>query len=270
MADIEQIATRYVASLTAIIAAMNEEAQTAQTNECSPNLRLIEKLNSTADENEPVFCIHPVTGRVTGYQRLAQALEGERSVFGIKSKSFISDDVFDTSFADMAETYYQTIKQIQPCGPYRLVGWSLGGALAQEIVNRLKNDDDVAFVGLLDCYVPGTEISEDQWDSPISKTKLIEHISLLLGSITKSKENGVCSCSIPWCHQDGQKCLIHGCRKISSDRYADNAKQMLYSWAVEQHMRALCRGYVTKHKKPSCIAGGQGSQMGAQSCYQKG
>ena len=205
----------------------------------------MEKLNGTIDENEPVFCIHPVTGRVTGYQRLAQALEGDRSVFGIKSQSFISDNVFDSSFSDMADTYYQTIKQIQPHGPYRLVGWSLGGALVQEISLRLeKNGDDIAFVGLLDCYVPGTEITEEQWDSPTSKTKLIEHISLLLGSITEAQ---------------GQRCLQlldsappprwpevfnTWLAENNFDHYmADNAKQMLYSWAVEQHMRALCRGY---------------------------
>ncbi|MEG3221808.1 amino acid adenylation domain-containing protein [Vibrio gigantis] len=272
LADIEQIATRYVASLTAIIAAMNEEAQTAQTNECSPNLRLIEKLNSTADENEPVFCIHPVTGRVTGYQRLAQALEGERRVFGIKSKSFISDDVFDTSFADMAETYYQTIKQIQPCGPYRLVGWSLGGALAQEIVNRLeKNDDDVAFVGLLDCYVPGTEISEDQWDSPTSKTKLIEHISLLLGSITEEQGKRCVQLLDSVVPSRWPEVFNTWLSENQFDRYmADNAKQMLYSWAVEQHMRALCRGYQLPNIKTQLHCWWAGQPNGRSELLSKG
>ncbi|MEL0608899.1 amino acid adenylation domain-containing protein [Vibrio echinoideorum] len=257
LAEIEQFTSRFIDSLNALVAAsqVNDKSATGQLGrnrmttrlpeQCISDTRLVEKLNTTSDEHEPLFCIHPVTGRVTGYQRLAQALEGDRSVFGIKSNSFVSDNIFDSSFADMADAYYQTIKQMQPCGPYRLVGWSLGGALAQEIASRLEaNGDEIAFIGLLDCYVPGTEIAEDQWDSPTSKSKLLEHLSLLLGPISE---------------QQGQRCL----RLLDSvpppmwpeafntwlaenqfDRYmADNAKQMLYSWSVEQHMRALCHEY---------------------------
>ncbi|WP_286298848.1 non-ribosomal peptide synthetase [Vibrio apostichopi] len=268
LADIEQIAEQYVERLTALVSAMNA----LNSNQCNANPLLVEKLNNTTDENEPVFCIHPVTGRVTGYQRLAQALEGDRSVFGIKSQSFISESVFDSSFKDMADTYFQTIKQIQPRGPYRLVGWSLGGALAQEISLRLeKNGDDIAFVGLLDCYVPGTEVAEDQWDSPTSKTKLMEHISLLLGSITEAQ---------------GQRCLElldsvppprwpevfnTWLAENNFDHYmADNAKQMLYSWAVEQHMRALCSGYQLPNIKTQLHCWWAGQPNGRSELLSKG
>ncbi|OBT26049.1 non-ribosomal peptide synthetase [Vibrio tasmaniensis] len=270
--DIQQIAERYVERLTVLVSAMNKERNTLNTNQCSANPRLVEKLNSTTDENEPVFCIHPVTGRVTGYQRLAQVLEGDRSVFGIKSQSFISESVFDSSFNDMADTYYQTIKQIQPHGPYRLVGWSLGGALAQEISLRLeKNGDDIAFVGLLDCYVPGTEIAEDQWDSPTSKTKLMEHISLLLGSITEAQGLRCLELldSVPpprW-----PEVFNTWLAENNFDHYmADNAKQMLYSWAVEQHMRALCRGYQLPNIKTQLHCWWAGQPNGRSELLSKG
>ncbi|WP_299141268.1 non-ribosomal peptide synthetase [uncultured Vibrio sp.] len=272
LTDIERIAEQYVERLTALVNAMKQGSKVAKSNQCIANLRLVDKLNNTACENEPVFCIHPVTGRVTGYQRLAQALEGDRTVFGIKSQSFVSESVFDSSFNDMADTYYQTIKQIQPHGPYRLVGWSLGGALAQEISLHLeKNGDDIAFVGLLDCYVPGTEIAEDQWDSPTSKTKLMEHISLLLGSITEAQ---------------GQRCLElldsvppprwsevfnTWLAENNFDHYmADNAKQMLYSWAVEQHMRALCRGYQLPSVKTQLHCWWAGQPNGRSELLSKG
>ncbi|MEZ9108356.1 amino acid adenylation domain-containing protein [Vibrio cyclitrophicus] len=239
---IEEIATRYVECLTEFVSVMRivKEKPTVK-----PDKRLIEKLNTTSNEHEPVFCIHPVTGRVTGYQRLAQSLEGKRSVYGIKSKSFVLDNAFDTSLTDMADTYFQTIKQLQPRGPYRLVGWSLGGALTQEIASRLeKNGDEIRFAGLLDCYVPGTEIASDQWDSPSSKAKLLEHISLLLGTVTV-QQGARCidlldSVSPPMWPEVFNTWLAEN---HFDPHMADNAKQMLYSWSVEQHMRSLCRGY---------------------------
>lgn len=76
---IEEIATRYVECLTEFVSVMRivKEKPTVK-----PDKRLIEKLNTTSNEHEPVFCIHPVTGRVTGYQRLAQSLEGSDQFMG--------------------------------------------------------------------------------------------------------------------------------------------------------------------------------------------
>jgi len=207
--------------------------------------QLAETLNSYQPEARPVFCVHPVTGRVVGYQKLAQALNGQRTVYGIQSQSFVYPDKFDVSFREMADTYCATIREIQPQGPYTLVGWSLGGALCQEITARLERlGEAVDFVGLLDCYVPGTEIAEDQWQSPQAKAKLIHHLEMLLGELS-AEQKETCLAAFDATSADQWPMVFnHWLASHQFDPYmAQSAQQMLYSWAVEQHMRALCHEY---------------------------
>ncbi|BFM50687.1 amino acid adenylation domain-containing protein [Marinomonas sp. THO17] len=204
---------------------------------------LIEKLNNS--HQRPIFCLHPVTGRVVGYQKLASALEGQRAVYGIQSQSFVYTNQFDTSFSHMADVYLASIKTIQPTGPYTLVGWSLGGALCQEIAARLEQaGEEIEFIGLLDCYVPGTEIAEDQWQSDQAKQKLIMHLELLLGTLSQQQAE---SCLIGFDQRSPQQWPDFFDTWLKANHFAkpdaDNARQLLYSWAVEQHMRALCAGY---------------------------
>ncbi|MBW3694980.1 amino acid adenylation domain-containing protein [Vibrio sp. T187] len=237
--DIEQLADRYLESLSDFISAQSA------SKEVHADPKLVELMNQNVTQYDPVFCIHPVTGRVTGYQKLAQKLSGERAVYGIQSKSFVYDNVFDESFSQMADVYFKTIKQIQPKGPYSLVGWSLGGALVQELVARFEQAGDrVAFAGLLDCYVPGTEIAEDQWDSPDAKAKLLEHLSMLLGDLSTEQGDSCLELLNAASPPHWPSAFNAWLDQNNFDSYmAENAKQMLFSWAVEQHMRALCKGY---------------------------
>lgn len=217
------------------------------------DLNLVERLNSEQTKQPPVFCIHPVTGRVVGYQKLAQALEGQRSVYGIKSQSFAYPNRFDTSFSHMADLYIATIRDVQPHGPYTLVGWSLGGALCQEVAARLEQaGEKIDFIGLLDCYVPGTEITEDQWKSPNAKHKLLSHLELLLGDLTETQRH---SCLAGFDASTPNQWPVVFDSWLTKYQFslheAENARQMLYSWAVEQHMRALCHDYqLPKIKTP--------------------
>ncbi|SBS26295.1 Linear gramicidin synthase subunit B [Marinomonas spartinae] len=204
---------------------------------------LIERLNT--DSKPPVFCIHPVTGRVVGYQKLAIALEGHRTVYGIQSQSFAYPGLFDRSFSHMADVYVATIRARQPQGPYSLIGWSLGGALCQEIAMRLEQEgESIEFIGLLDCYVPGTEIADDQWQSPHAKHKLISHLELLLGTLSDTQQ---ASCLLKFDQSPPNHWPALFDEWLTENQFslhdAQNARQVLYSWAVEQHMRALCSGY---------------------------
>ncbi|WP_199181121.1 alpha/beta fold hydrolase, partial [Chromobacterium alticapitis] len=57
------------------------------------------------------------------------------------------------SFDAMADGCLARIRAIQPQGPYRLLGWSLGGALAQAIAARLRQaGETVSLLALMDSY----------------------------------------------------------------------------------------------------------------------
>ncbi|WP_143144643.1 thioesterase domain-containing protein, partial [Moritella viscosa] len=213
--------------------------------EIKADLRLLEPLNQPCGTEPAIFCIHPVTGRTTGYQLLAERLAGKRHLIGIQSRSFIDDGWFDASLSAMAESYYQTIKSVQNEGPYYLLGWSLGGALCLEVAAKLEaNKQDVAFIGLLDCYVPGFEVADDQWDSPKAQQKLMEHLSLLLSPLSQYQSQQCLKLLNESSPEQWPSQFDMWLSTMPVSRHmAENARQVLFSWAIEQHMRAICAGY---------------------------
>src|SRR5206468_4134770 len=53
--------------------------------------------------------------------------------------------------AAMVDTYLTDLRSVQPAGPYRLGGWSMGGAVAYEIARRLvAAGERVVLLALLD------------------------------------------------------------------------------------------------------------------------
>ncbi|MGK6317380.1 thioesterase domain-containing protein, partial [Neorhizobium sp. DT-125] len=112
----------------------------------------IRQLNEAAAGAPPVFCIHPGFGLVTDYRLLAEAAGRDFAVYGIESP--IHGDARWTvpSMAGLARHYLETIRTVQPNGPYRLIGWSFGGWIALEIARLIEasSDGSVSFVGLID------------------------------------------------------------------------------------------------------------------------
>ena len=54
---------------------------------------------------------------------------------------------------EMTLDYIDAIRSIQPHGPYRLLGWSLGGNVAHAMAVRLQEEgEEVSFLAMLDAY----------------------------------------------------------------------------------------------------------------------
>ncbi|PTR16848.1 amino acid adenylation domain-containing protein, partial [Nitrosospira sp. Nsp2] len=123
-------------------------------------------LNQSCEErNPPLFCIHAGLGTVFDYQPLARQLEGKRAVYGLPCRMLSDPAHCDTSLDQMAADYCAMIRDLQQEGPYYLLGWSLGGTLAAMVAALLEADGHaIAFLGLIDPFVPGTEPPEpDNW-----------------------------------------------------------------------------------------------------------
>jgi thioesterase domain-containing protein len=97
----------------------------------------------------------------------------------------------DTSLETMADNYVETIRRIQPVGPYRLLGWSLGGALAAMIAARLEGvGQDVSQLALIDPYVPGGGLhSDDSWQRDFAR-----FASVLLPGVSLEALDGTENC----------------------------------------------------------------------------
>ncbi|BAP14991.1 peptide synthetase [Alcanivorax sp. NBRC 101098] len=236
--QVQHLCSRYRQELLVLL----DLADSPQEARADP--ALVTVLNSSAD-TPVLWCPHPVTGRTTGYQALAASLEGQWQVRGLQSRSFLESGWFDPSLSEMVERYYRTVRQAQPEGPYYLLGWSMGGAMSMELAHRLEQaGEEVAFVGLLDTYVPGHEVPEDQWSSPQAQQTLRAHLGMLL---TCAPATALDDCMARLRDSKPAQWPQNFTQWLATQSIeaavADSAAQLLHAWAVEQHLRDLCWGY---------------------------
>ncbi|MFD9906174.1 alpha/beta fold hydrolase, partial [Streptomyces sp. NPDC059063] len=101
----------------------------------------------------PLFCIHPGMGLSWGYAALLPYLPADLPVYGIQARGLARPEPLPGSVEEMAADYADEIRALQPTGPYHLLGWSIGGTLAQAVATRLEElGEDVALLALLDAY----------------------------------------------------------------------------------------------------------------------
>jgi amino acid adenylation domain-containing protein len=102
----------------------------------------------------PLFLVHAVGGSVYAYAHLAKELGEAFRVYGIEATGLRDGTTPVADLDDMVTRYVDAVRAVEPTGPYRLAGWSMGGLVALEMARRLEADGaDVALVGLLDSPV---------------------------------------------------------------------------------------------------------------------
>ena len=102
----------------------------------------------------PFFCVHPGGGNVLCYVQLAQSLNPEQPLYGLQARGV--DGILSplTSVEEMAAEYIAAIREVQPCGPYLVGGWSVGGVVAFEMAQQwIEAGEEVATVVILDSGV---------------------------------------------------------------------------------------------------------------------
>ena len=108
----------------------------------------------TIQQGEPgaptLLCLHPAEGLAWSYLRLARHLPHLR-LLGLQMD--VAESARAGSFDALVDGYLQRVLTLQPQGPYRLLGWSLGGGFAQALAAKLQaRGKEVALLALLDCY----------------------------------------------------------------------------------------------------------------------
>ena len=101
----------------------------------------------------PIFMIHLIE------RDLARHLARRHSVyglaFGLAAAGSDHDARWPQNIEGFAQHYIDEIRSVQPHGPYRLIGHSLGGLIAYEMARKLAQaGETVEFLGLLDCEAP--------------------------------------------------------------------------------------------------------------------
>lgn len=105
-----------------------------------------------------LFCFHPASGFAWQFSVLSRYLSSRWSITGIQSPRPEGPMQTAATLDEVCEHHLATLLAQQPHGPYYLLGYSLGGTLAQGIAARLRQrGETVAFLGLLDTWPPETQ-----------------------------------------------------------------------------------------------------------------
>ncbi|MNI51169.1 Dimodular nonribosomal peptide synthase [compost metagenome] len=85
-------------------------------------------------------------------------------------KGFADKDANPQCWAEMIDDYSAQIIDTQPHGPYRLMGWSLGGAIAMDVAASLERQGhEVSFLGLVDTTLPDRDLPADLPRKPLEE-----------------------------------------------------------------------------------------------------
>ncbi len=118
----------------------------------------------TGGSRRPLFLVHPVGGSVFCYTALARAMGPDQPVYGLQVPE--DNGVPPTSLEEMAGRYLEALRAVQPQGPYRLGGWSMGGVVAFEMARQLaERGEAVEQLALLD--VPATALGGEVDDAAV-------------------------------------------------------------------------------------------------------
>ncbi|MFE6778221.1 amino acid adenylation domain-containing protein [Streptomyces sp. NPDC057702] len=109
-------------------------------------------------DRPPLFVLHPAGGISWCYAGLLAPLGPDQPVYGLQARGLTRPEPLPGTMEEMAADYLDHIRAVQPHGPYRLLGWSVGGVVAHTVAVRLQEAGErVELLALMDAY------PSDQW-----------------------------------------------------------------------------------------------------------
>ncbi len=101
----------------------------------------------------PLFCVHGGLGMSLPYLGLAAHIDEERPLYGLQAPQVSGAGEPSPDIETQAESYLRTIREVQPEGPYHLMGWSFGGLMVHQLAVRLREQgQEVAYLANLDAF----------------------------------------------------------------------------------------------------------------------
>jgi amino acid adenylation domain-containing protein len=101
----------------------------------------------------PLFGVHPIGGTVEYLRLLTSHFEPQLPVYGLEASGWDAGDAPASSIPGLAARYVEAIRSVQPRGPYRLLGYSVGGVIAYAMAEvLLAHGESVEFLGIIDSH----------------------------------------------------------------------------------------------------------------------
>jgi acetoacetyl-CoA synthetase len=117
-----------------------------------PRIPPLVQLKSGTKE-PPIFITHGIGGSILDFFQLANHFQTRHAIYGMQAKGIDgADDPLDR-IELMAQYFLDAVRELQPHGPYILIGHSLGGLVTLEMARRLSAAGErVALLAMLESY----------------------------------------------------------------------------------------------------------------------
>ena len=139
VATADLFAGRTIAGIAALIEARAQGAAQARL------LPLTARAARPGAAEPPLILVHAVAGMVFNYVPLALRLP-EMRCLGLQARGIEPGEMPDIDFDAMLDRYAAAVRAEVPEGPLRILGYSFGGVIAQDLMRRLRpnpSDDDL-------------------------------------------------------------------------------------------------------------------------------
>ncbi|MGP9022571.1 type I polyketide synthase [Streptomyces sp. BR1] len=106
-------------------------------------------------DQRPLFCVQPGAGIAWRYSGLLPHLGARQPVYGIQAHGLDGTLPLAADAKEMVGFYLAHLREVQPEGPYRLLGWSYGGFVAHAMAVALQRQgEQVELLAMLDSPLP--------------------------------------------------------------------------------------------------------------------
>ncbi len=101
----------------------------------------------------PLVCVHPAGGLAWCYHGIVRRLSPGWPVLGVQARALDAGTKPPASLDDLADDYVALVTSAAGDGPMHLLGWSIGGIIAQAMAARLEAAGrEVGVLAVLDAY----------------------------------------------------------------------------------------------------------------------
>jgi len=151
--DLPPVMIYHAPTISALAALLEQEA--------APRVPPLVQLK--AGSEPPVFIAHGLGGSVMDFYQIVKLVQTPRAIYGMQAKGIDGAEEPLDRIEDMARYSLDAVRELQPRGPYLLVGFSLGGLVTLEMAQQLiAAGEKVGLVAMLDSYPHFSRLSRTQ------------------------------------------------------------------------------------------------------------
>lgn len=163
-----------IAGISALIEKKKYKSSTQQGDE------VLSLLRGEENADQHVFFIHDGGGDIHAYQALTAQLP-KSNYWGLRANGADVYGPQEQSISGLATRYLKSIKRIQPTGPYKILGWSLGGLIAFEMAKQLENQGDkLQLLAMIDTVLPDQDTPQfvPEFSFEVEKELILRNLNL--------------------------------------------------------------------------------------------